>query len=136
MSTRAGNTTGDLVWSGMLDGAVTTPAVLDLQIQVGAKTCPRTGDDATPWVTSAGTLLLFRNESLDDTCNPIGGFDLYAVPLSSTGLPTAAGVALSALNTSGMSAETDPSLSQDSCWIYYASDGGTADFDLYRAARN
>jgi hypothetical protein len=137
MSTRAGNTTADLVWSAMLDGAVTTPAVLDLQIQVGTSKCHRTGDDATPWVNAAGTLLLFRNESLDTiTCGSNGGFDLYAVPLSSTGQPTAAGVALSALNTSGPSAETDPSLSQDSCWIYFASDGGTTDFDLYRAARN
>jgi hypothetical protein len=124
----------------MLDGAVTDPAVLDLQVQIGTSKCHRVGDDATPWVNAAGTLRLFRNESLDEKCAPndSGAFDLYAVPLSKdTGLPTAAGVALAALNnTVGASTETDPSLSADSCFIYFASDSGTRDFDLYRAARN
>jgi hypothetical protein len=140
MSTRTAKTNADLVWSDMVDTTPTTPAVLDLQVQAGSMTCPRLGDDATPWVNAAGTLLLFRNESVDDSCavNDSGAFDLYAAPLSpDTGLTAAAGIPLSTLNnTGGASTETDPSLSQDSCLIYFASDNGTTSFDLYRAARN
>ena len=48
----------------------------------------------------------------------------------------AAATALASLNnTGGMSSETDPSLSPDACTIYFASDNGTGDFDLYKAPR-
>jgi hypothetical protein len=144
MSTRNGAAEAELLWAEMLDGAPTTPAVLDLKVQAGSTTCPRSGDDATPWVNAAGTLLLFRSPSVDDTCAPSdsGAFDLYAVPLSkATGLPTAPAVPLSALNTiGGRSNESDPSLSSDSCTLYFASYIGTADADadadLYMAQRN
>jgi hypothetical protein len=140
MSTRAGGTTAALVWSNMVGVTPTMPAALDVQVQAGTKTCPLLADDATPWVNTAGTLLLFRSESVDDSCvsNDAGAFDLYAAPLSTdTGLTSAPAVALSALNnTGGMSTETDPSLSQDSCTIYFASDNGTKSLALYRAARN
>ncbi len=139
MSTRTGSTSADLIWSDMVDTTPTTPAVLDLGVQAGAKTCPRLGDDATPWVNTAGTLLLFRSESVDTSCaaNDGGAFDLYAAPLApDTGLTAAAGIPLATLNNTGGSTETDPSLSQDSCLIYFASDNGTKSFSLYRAARN
>jgi hypothetical protein len=140
MSTRAGGTTAALVWSNMVGVAPTAPAALDVKLQAGAGTCPLLADDVTPWVNTAGTLLLFRSESVDDSCMPndMGAFDLYAAPLSAdTGLTSAPAVALSALNnTGGMSTETDPSLSQDSCTIYFASDNGTKSLALYRAARN
>lgn len=140
MSAHVGQVTADLVFASMLDGAASTPSVLDLKVQTGAATCDRLGDDATPWVNAAGTLLLFRSESVDENCAVIdsGAFDLFAAPLSKdTGLPNAAAVPLSALNnTGGNSTETDPSLSQNSCVIYFASDNGGKDFDLYRAARD
>ncbi|HWZ91635.1 MAG TPA: hypothetical protein VNW92_22390 [Polyangiaceae bacterium] len=139
MSTRNAKATADLLWVDV-NGATTTPAVLDLEVQAGAKSCPRLGDDATPWVNSAGTLLLFRSESIDDNCAPndSGAFDLYAAPLSKdTGLAAAPAVPLSALNNTGsVSTETDPSFSSDACYIYFASNNGTANFDAYRAARN
>jgi hypothetical protein len=140
MSTRNGKAEAELLWAEMLAGTPTAPAPLDLKIQAGSATCARSGDDATPWVNAAGTLLLFRNISVDDTCAPndSGAFDLYAVPLSKeTGLPSVAAVALSSLNViGGGSNESDPSLSSDSCTIYFASDNGTADSDLYKAQRN
>jgi len=86
-----------------------------------------------------GTLLLFSNASLDGDCkaNDGGATDLFAAPLGKDGLPLAAATALSSLNnTGGMSQETDPSLSPDACAIYFASDNGTGDFDLYKAPRN
>jgi hypothetical protein len=76
---------------------------------------------------------------MDDTCQPndSGAYDLFASPLGKDGLPLTPGTPLSNLNnTGGMSNETDASLSQDSCTIYFASDSGKGDFDLYRAARN
>jgi hypothetical protein len=132
-------TTFDLVWGTFGTNAI-MPAVLNLEVQVGAgKQCARLGDDATPWVNAAGTLLLFRSESMDDACQPndSGAYDLFASPLGKDGLPLTPGTPLSNLNnTGGMSNETDASLSQDSCTVYFASDGGKGDFDLYRAARN
>ncbi|HEX3854948.1 MAG TPA: hypothetical protein VHW01_28495 [Polyangiaceae bacterium] len=128
----------DLVWA-MFGSNATMPAVLNLDVQVSVgKKCARLGDDATPWVNAAGTLLLFRSESMDDSCQPSDSdaFDLFATPLGKDGLPLTPGTPLANLNSVGMSSETDPSLSQDSCTIYFASDGGKGDFDLYRAARN
>jgi len=84
-------------------------------------------------------VLLFRNPSLDESCEPIdaGATDLFAAPLNSDGTPKAAATALASLNNvGGMSKETDPTLSSDACTIYFASDGGTGDFDLYKASRN
>lgn len=115
------------------------PVALDVQITVGTKTCPWAGDDATPWVNLAGTLLLFRSQSLDENCeaNDSGAYDLFAVPLGADGAPIRAAVPLTSLNsTGGMSNETDASLSTDLCTIYFASDSGSGDYDLYRATRN
>jgi len=57
--------------------------------------------------------------------------------LASDGTPQIAATPLASLNnTGGMSSESDPSLSPDFCTIYFASDSGTGDFDLYKAQRN
>lgn len=137
MSTR--NAKGaQLFWSDISSGTATDPEVLSLT--VGSQKCPLSGDDATPWVDPAGSVLLFRSVSVDDNClpNDSGGYDLFAAPLSKdTGLATTSGIPLSALNIiGGGSNETDPAFSADACFIYYASDNGSADYDIYRAARN
>jgi hypothetical protein len=138
MSTRNGS--AQLIWESINETPMVPPDVLPLKIRIGANAdCDRLGADATPWVNLAGTLLLFSAESMADTCeqNDSHAHDLFAVPLAKSGLPASAAIPLSVLNiTGGGSDETDPSLSPDSCSIYYASDSGTGDYDLYRAARN
>jgi len=137
MSTRNGMP--ELLWQPTSMGDKTAPAVLDLKIKAGTAQCARSGEDATPWVNLAGTVLLFRNPSLNEGCEPndSGATDLFAAPLNSDGTPRAAATALASLNNvGGMSTETDPTLSGDACTIYFATDGGTGDFDLYKASRN
>jgi WD40 repeat protein len=136
MSTRNGQ--AELLWQATSSSAPTPPAVLELKIRAGTAECARTGEDATPWVNVAGTLLLIRNPSLNDDCEPndSGATDLFAAPLAKDGTPLAPAISLGSLNTlGGMSRETDPSLSPDSCFIYFASDNGTGNFDLYKAPR-
>ena len=138
MSTRSG--TPQLTWESIAEMSMAAPDVLPLKIKIGANAdCDRLGDDATPWVNLAGTLLLFSAESMSDTCEPNDSHahDLFAVPLAKSGLSASPAIPLSALNnTGGGSDETDPSLSPDSCSVYFASDNGSGDYDLYRAARN
>jgi len=137
MSTR--NQEPELLWQPTSMSAPPDPAVLDLKVRAGSAECPRSGEDATPWVNADGTLLLFRNPSVDENCelNDSGASDLFAVQLDSDGTPRAAASALTSLNsTGGTSIETDPTLSNDACTIYFASDNGTGDFDLYKAPRN
>jgi hypothetical protein len=132
MSTRNG--TPQLLVYAAADAA-TTLTVLDLKISAN---CSRAGDDATPWVNAKGTLLLFRSTSLDDNCvaSDSGANDLYAVALDSGGNPAQVAVPLTALNTiGGGSDQTDPAFAPDFCAIYYASDNGSGNYDLYRAAR-
>ncbi len=114
------------------------PRELGLKIKIGSADCDRLGDDATPWVNLNGTLLLFSAESMSDNCQPndSNAHDLFAVPLAKDGTPTRSAIPLSALNNAGSASdETDPSLAPDSCSIYFASDSGTGNYDLYRAAR-
>jgi hypothetical protein len=117
--------------------------VVTLEVPVpGGGTCPRSEDDATPWVTDDGSLLVFRALPMDADCQPINGMapDLYAAALQpSTGLPLTPAVPLAGANvTTGDATETDPSFSPDLCTLYFASDGGSGagfDFKLFRAAR-
>jgi hypothetical protein len=139
MSTRNGAAEPELLWQPTSMSAPPPPAVLSLKIKVGTAQCARSGEDATPWVNLAGTVLLFRNPSLNQSCEPndSGATDLFAAPLNSDGTVKAAASALASLNNvGGMSTETDPTLSSDACTIYFASDNGTSDFDLYKASRN
>jgi hypothetical protein len=138
MSTRNNPTVPDLLWA-TFGSKPTDPAVLALTVQASKGKCPRLGNDATPWVNAAGTLLLFRSESVDDNCNvnDSGAYDMFAAPLAQDGTSSAPAVALSTLNnTGGSRSESDPSLSVDSCTIYFASDDGNGNFSLYRAGRN
>jgi len=137
MSTRNGE--AELIWQATSLEAPPDPEVLDLKVKAGKSECPRTGDDATPWVNVAGTLLLFRNPSVAEGCaeNDSGAFDLFAVSLDADGRAKGTAVPLTSLNNTGGSAsETDPSLSSDACTIYFASNSETGDYDLYKAQRN
>jgi hypothetical protein len=112
--------------------------MIDVPKRTGTGTCPRDGDDATPWVTPEGHRMFFRSFPVGDTCQPLDAAttDLFVVPLASgSGTPTLPAAALASLNEVG-STETDPSLSPDFCAIYFASDRGSPGaFKLYRAPR-
>jgi hypothetical protein len=137
MSTRNGSP--ELFWQATSMSAPPAPAVLELKLKVGKTAeCPRSGEDATPWVNAAGSLLLFSNPSVNEDCqeSDSGATDLFAAPLDKDGKPLAAATPLTSLNTTGgVSRQTDPSLSPDSCFVYFASDNGTGDFNLYKAQR-
>jgi hypothetical protein len=112
---------------------------IEVPTRSGNGTCPRDGDDATPWVTPDGRRMFFRSFPLDDDCQPLEAAttDLFVVPLEpNSGTPPLRAIALDSLNEVG-STETDPSLSADSCAIYFASDRGApgGGFKLYRAPR-
>lgn len=139
MSTRTGS---PALHTGLL-GSSDAPA-LDLQVPArsGGGTCPLSGDDATPWVTADGSLLVFRSLPTDPQCQPVdaAATDLYVAALQpATGMPLAPAVALGGANvTGGESTETDPSFSPDLCVLHFATDGGSVggfDFKLFRAAR-
>jgi hypothetical protein len=139
MTTRDGS---PALRTGLLGSDQSTPVVLAVPAQSGGVTCPLSGEDATPWVTPDGSLLLFSSLPRDAACQPVDGAatDLYAVVLQpSSGMPITPAAALTAANvTGGESTETDPSFSPDLCTLYFASDGGSAsgfDYRLFRAAR-
>jgi hypothetical protein len=143
MTTRSGDR-ARLV-TALLTGADVPVSDVALNIENAAGSlCGRPGDDATPWVTPGGDLLLFRAFPMDENCNPSDGdaTDLYASILDpTTGQPPPLGAAipLADVNRStGNSTETDPSLSPDLCALYFASDSGQGafDFDIFRANRH
>jgi hypothetical protein len=136
MSTRNGQP--ELLWQATRMSDPPAAEVLDLKLKAGKAECARSGEDATPWVNMAGTLLLFSNPSVNDRCeaNDSGASDLFAAPLNEDGTAKVATAVASLNHTGGRSRETDPSLSSDSCTIYFSSDDGTGDFDLYKAQRN
>jgi hypothetical protein len=138
MTTRGG--TPELVTGTLGNAAI---KALDLKLQgQGGGTCSRTGDDATPWVTADGHLLLFSAPPLDAACNPIDGdaTDVFVALVSpTTGQALATAVPIAGINRStGTSSETEASFTPDLCELFFASDGGDAqghDFRLYRAFR-
>jgi hypothetical protein len=139
MSTREGS---PALFTGLLGS--TSAALVSLQVpaQGGGDTCARSGEDATPWVSKDGALLVFRSPPMGEQCQPVDGSatDLYVAALQpTTGMPLTPAVALTSVNVSvGGSTETDPSFSPDLCVLYFASDGGSAggfDFRLFRAHR-
>lgn len=128
--------------TGVLGTDEATVVDLAIPARSGGVSCPLSGDDATPWVTADGSLLVFRAEPMDAACQPLDGAatDLYAVALQpSSGMPVTPAVALSGVNVTGSeSSESDPSFSPDLCTMYFASDGGSVtgfDFRLFRASR-
>jgi len=118
---------------------VGAPQPIDLNVRVDPQhTCPRAGDDATPWVTPDGKLMLFSATRLAVGCHPAdsGKRGLFRIELDSdSGRPGfgAVGEPLASLVQKGVD-QTDPSLSPDLCTLYYAADDGKG-FKLYRAPR-
>ena len=137
MSTRNDKAEPELFFA---EKGVDEATVFEVQIKAGTQACPRRGADASPWVNSDGTLLLFSAESVNDNCeaNDMGASDLFAVALDPSGAAKGLAVPIASLNnTGGTSNEVDPSLSEDACTLYFASDRGkTGQFELYRAERN
>lgn len=134
MSNRNGQP--ELLWQSVAASGGSTANKFDAKI---GNCDAQFGDDATPWVDLDGTVLLFRSQSQDADCQPTdsGAYDLFVVGLAKDGKAATRVAALSSLNTTGgNSTETDPSLSSDLCTIYFASNNGGKDFDLYRAERN
>jgi hypothetical protein len=102
-----------------------------------AGVCPRIGADATPWVPADGSFMLFRSNELDNNCGTLGEInDLWVAVLAENGQVAGEGFPLDDLNRAGWD-DTDPSMSSDLCWLYFASDGGpdNHEFDVYRARR-
>lgn len=138
MSTRDGPRT---LRTGVLGTGNQDVVLLEISARDGG-TCPRGDEDATPWVSDNGGLMVFSAAPVDALCTPIdgGAADLYAAPLSpSSGMALTSAVALATINrTTDGSVETDPAFTPDLCYLYFASDGGEAgghDFRLYRAPR-
>ncbi len=133
MSDRAGP---PALYTALLSDPQEQPVTLQIPGMVNS-TCVAMHPDLTPWVTSDGSLMLFSAEAIvDGQCGVDGTTDLYAVPVSSAGEPVTPSA--SALNDLNLPAnETTPSLSADSCWIYFASDegSGSQSFTIFRAHR-
>jgi hypothetical protein len=117
---------GELVTAPLTAGATATR--VDLATPGG---CQRSGADATPWVPADASLMLFR---YFENCEAAGPNDLFVVLLAPSGAPAGAALPLEDVNRPA-SDETDPSMSADLCWLYFASDGGQGEFDVYRAPR-
>ncbi len=101
--------------------------------------CHAVGDDLTPWVSEQGDLLFFSAQVVDAACNVLdnGATDIYVALLDNDGQPVQSGIPLSDVNIGDQeSSEVSPSLSADSCWLYFASDGGAGSpMQIYRAPR-
>ncbi len=113
-----------------LDGG----AVEDLELTY-ATGCERDeGDDATPFATPDGRLLLFSGLARDAACAVAGGKDLFFATTSPTsGLP-AAGTALGEPSSPDAD-DLDPALSGNGCVLYFSSNRQTERFELYQARR-
>jgi hypothetical protein len=122
-------------------GALTAEVVAPAAATPSGTVCAILDVDVTPWAMPDGRLLLLSAAPVDDDCNPLGGGaarDLYAVHVSSaSGQPVVPAAPLGAVNEPGAD-DTDPSLSADLCWLYFASDRanpGARRHRLYRAPR-
>jgi hypothetical protein len=103
-------------------------------LKIGQATCDASDPDYTPWVTADGKTLLISHTRVDGNCRATGqGKDIYTALLQpATGLPTAAAVPMSDVN-SPMN-DVEPSFSADLCDLYFASDRD-GKYALYRAHR-
>jgi hypothetical protein len=95
--------------------------------------------DATPWATPDGSVLFFRSLEQDGQCHIqfSTATDLYYARIDVNGAVTAAATPLTDVNQSN-TVDTDPSLSPDLCWLYFASnrESAQAHLRLYRAHRD
>jgi hypothetical protein len=112
-----------------------TPAVVT--IDIGSSGCSRSGSDATPWVSPDGSFMLLRSAETSTGCATAGGMnDLFVVVLDPGGQAAAPASPLTDVNRAGGN-DSDPSMSRDLCWLYFAAAGAppAATFDLFRAPR-
>lgn len=108
---------------------------LELQMAVGARTCPVDEVDPTAWVTPDGALLLLRQSIVNEDCSHPLGFstDLFSVPLdAASGIPRGPASPLGVL-PGGNARDSDPAFGPD-CSLYFSTDASGA-YELYRAAR-
>ena len=131
MTTRAGP--AQLVTAPLAPGSQQVP--IDIPLDSGPG-CKRQGADATPWSPPNGAFLLFAALEHDASCAAPGSArDLYVIVVNSNGQPALpAAFQLQDLNTP-TSDDTDPSMSPDLCWLYFASTAGDAEYDVFRAPR-
>lgn len=99
--------------------------------------CHASGPDLAPWTTPQGELLLFAAQEARPNCAAAnsGPRDLYWTSLESDGQQ--AGMARRIAISDAQLDDTDPSLSQDLCTLYFArqEDGGASAHDLWQATR-
>ena len=94
--------------------------------------------DVEPWVTADGTLLLFSAAPRAPTCDDAGDAPrrLFWAPLKDKGQPASDARRLDELSATN-GGDHAPSLTADSCGIFFSSDReGNADLDIYFARRN
>ena len=105
-----------------------------VKLGIGQVDCLASDADLAPWVTSNGKTLLVSHARLDASCKATAqGKDIYVALLQpATGLPTAAALPMSDVN-SPMN-DVEPSFSADMCDLYFASDRD-GKYALYRAHR-
>ena len=130
MTTRSGSVP-ELVTSPLTAGSTT--ARVDIPLEGG---CARTGPDATPWTPQDGAFLLFSAQEHGASCSaPDSARNLHVMVMAPSGQPALpVALELSDVNTASWD-DTDPSMSADLCWLYFASNEGTADYDVFRAPR-
>ncbi len=113
-----------------LDGGPVDPVPLTF-----ATGCRRTdGDDATPFVTGDGRLLLFSGMARDGQCNVVGGKTLYVSTVSSASGQSAPATAIADVDVLAAD-EVDPALSADGCRLYFSTNRDGERFRLYEARR-
>lgn len=120
----------------------TTTTPLEIKADPGGCPADFFYANPTPWVTPDGKWMLFRNVEHDASCRGPGlinaYIDLYRVPLDpSQGTPSEVATPLPDVNQS-KTTDTDPSMSPDLCWLYFASNRqtGQSKLRLYRAHRD
>jgi len=113
------------------------PQAVTLSLLPNVNGCNRRGSDATPWVTPDGLLLLFRSIEIDAACaTQVDSSDLWYARLDDQGQPLGPATAITDVNMAAWD-DSDPTLSPDLCWLYYATDQGppTFEYDVRRAPR-
>lgn len=89
------------------------------------------------WAVPYAPLLFFSAKERDASCKVLPGSpsDVFVVKLNEAGLPEGVPVPVAGVSQPGKS-DAEPSLSPDSCWLYFASERDTPDkLRLFRAHR-
>jgi hypothetical protein len=110
-----------------------TPAPVDIPLEGG---CKRVGADAAPWSPRDGAFLLFAGSEQGPSCTANDSArDLHVMVMGPNGQPALpAALRLSDVNKAAWD-DTDPSMSPDLCWLYFASNEGGMDYDIFKAPR-